>query len=114
MSITDILEENKRIRDHYIKNLDFYLSKIKEIVKNIDSNAKVILFGSYIRGNFRPDSDIDILIITNSINNEIDRLRIYHEVNKTIGNVNPFEIHVITENEYKFWYIRFLDVYKEI
>jgi predicted nucleotidyltransferase len=114
MSIIDILEENKRIRDHYIKNLDFYLSKIKDTVKNMDPNAKVVLFGSYVRGNFKPDSDIDILVVVNNINNEMDRLRIYHEVNKAIGTTNPFEIHVVTEIEYKSWYIRFIDVYREI
>ena len=27
-------------------------------------NAEILLFGSYIRGNFRPDSDINILIIS--------------------------------------------------
>ncbi|MCH4816338.1 MAG: nucleotidyltransferase domain-containing protein [Saccharolobus sp.] len=113
MSIIDVLEENKRLRDNYIKNLNFYLDRIKEVVRNIDPNTKIILFGSYVRGNFRPDSDIDVLIITN-VSNEFDRLKIYHEVNKAIGNPNPFEIHVINEEEYISWYSKFLDVYKEV
>ncbi|QXJ29173.1 hypothetical protein J5U23_02042 [Saccharolobus shibatae B12] len=113
MSIIDVLEENKRLRDNYIKNLNFYLDRIKEVVRNIDPNTKIILFGSYVRGNFRPDSDIDVLIITN-VSNEFDRLKIYHEVNKAIGNPNPFEIHVINKEEYISWYSKFLDVYKEV
>ncbi|MEM1646551.1 MAG: nucleotidyltransferase domain-containing protein [Ignisphaera sp.] len=113
MSIIDILEENKRIRDNYTKNLDFYLNKIKEIVRKTDPNARVILFGSYVRGNFRPDSDIDILVIMN-VKSEFDRLRVYHEINKAIGSPNPFEIHVINQEEYTSWYSKFLDVYKEV
>lgn len=38
--------------------------KVKETVEKIDSQARVILFGSRARGDFRPDSDWDFLILT--------------------------------------------------
>ncbi len=40
------------------------LLKIKELVKAIDPEAEVILFGSRARGDARDDSDWDILILT--------------------------------------------------
>lgn len=39
------------------------LAEIKKIVKEIDSNADVILFGSRARGDENIDSDWDLLII---------------------------------------------------
>ena len=42
-----------------------YVKEIKRIcVEEIDKNCRVILFGSVARGNYRVDSDIDVLIIT--------------------------------------------------
>lgn len=40
------------------------LSKVKEKVRLIDSGAKVILFGSRARGDYRNNSDWDFLILT--------------------------------------------------
>lgn len=40
------------------------LVKVKELVKALDSEAEVILFGSRARGDYREDSDWDILILT--------------------------------------------------
>jgi uncharacterized protein len=41
-----------------------FLNKIKEQVLKEDENASVILFGSRARGDFREDSDWDILVLT--------------------------------------------------
>jgi uncharacterized protein len=42
------------------------LNRIKTIVKQIDPKADVILYGSRARGDERPDSDWDLLILVNS------------------------------------------------
>ncbi len=47
------------------------LKRIKETIHRMDPGAQVILFGSQARGDNRPDSDWDILIVTeNEINKE--------------------------------------------
>lgn len=40
------------------------LQKVKQTVQRIDPQAEVILFGSRARGDARPDSDWDFLILT--------------------------------------------------
>jgi predicted nucleotidyltransferase len=39
------------------------LQKVKETIRRIDPQAEVILFGSRARGDARPDSDWDFLIL---------------------------------------------------
>ena len=52
-----------------LKNMNkqtiFYNNKIKELVMQSDPSARVVLFGSRARGDERPDSDWDVLIIVN-------------------------------------------------
>jgi len=50
------------------------LDKIKKSIHSSDPNAEAYLFGSRARGNNRPDSDWDILILVDNkkVTNEID------------------------------------------
>ncbi len=46
-------------------NKENILKRIKNKVHSIDPDATVILYGSYARGDYRPNSDIDLLILIN-------------------------------------------------
>lgn len=46
-----------------VNTTDFNL-KIKEAILRIEPDAEVILFGSRARGDHRPDSDWDLLVVT--------------------------------------------------
>ncbi|PWD97996.1 nucleotidyltransferase domain-containing protein [Marinilabilia rubra] len=41
------------------------INEIKSVVKKENPDARIILFGSEARGDSRPDSDIDVLILLN-------------------------------------------------
>lgn len=47
-----------------------FLSQIVDIIVSSIAPDKVILFGSYAKGNYSKDSDIDILILKKGLKNE--------------------------------------------
>jgi predicted nucleotidyltransferase len=98
----------------YYENVNHYANKIKALVRKYDPSARVILFGSYVRGNMRPDSDIDVLLITRLASDAKERVRLRIEIKRTIGDLTPFEIHIVTEEEYENWYKKFIDQHIEI
>ncbi|EOD42638.1 Uncharacterized protein Nst1_369 [Candidatus Nanobsidianus stetteri] len=73
----------------------------------------MILFGSIVRGNYRIDSDIDVLIILPNINDNFERAEIAAKIYKKLGMEDPIELHIISEEEYKNWYSKFIDKYGE-
>ena len=70
------------------------LQQIKATVLATDPGATLILYGSYARGDYREDSDIDILVLLDKerITND-DRERIgyplHHLALKTDTEINP-------------------------
>ncbi|MFN4046734.1 MAG: nucleotidyltransferase domain-containing protein, partial [Acidilobaceae archaeon] len=95
-------------------NIEAYLRRIKEVCRRRDPNCKVIVFGSYVRETMRADSDIDVLLVTDTASEALNRGRLKAEIAREIGLVTPFEIHGVTWGEYEGWYRGFIDVYLEI
>ena len=60
---------------------------------------KIILFGSYAKGNPKPESDIDLLII--KITNQKPGKRIEQVLKLTWGNIPHIEPQVLTPEEFK-------------
>lgn len=55
------------------KILNDFLEEVKEILGN--RLKKIILYGSYARGDYNSSSDIDIMILTDLNNEEIEKFR---------------------------------------
>ncbi len=87
MSHSLLIKEALRKREIF-KNLDKYLRRIKEIIRSLDENAEIYLFGSVVTGESLYSSDIDILVIT-----ELKPQVIIRELWKE-GIGDPFEVHV--------------------
>lgn len=111
-----VLAEEWRRRQGVLKNARAYVRAIKEFcISNIDPECRVILFGSVARGDYRPDSDVDVLVITRRVKpgDPEDRARVSEAIYGFLGFRSPIELHVVTPEEYEGWYRHFIDVYEE-
>ena len=68
----------------------------------------VYVFGSIVRGDYKPLSDIDIAIVLYKEVDEFSRAKFRGLVRNRIGRVHPFQIHILTKDEWGNWYMRFV------
>ena len=106
----DLLIENAEKRKEYFANFVKYAEKVKEAVKRIDPDARVVIFGSVVRGDVRPDSDIDLLIITRIAENLDERIKLRIRMMEILGGESLFELHIITAEEYENWYLSLIHI----
>jgi len=85
-----LVEEAKR-RAEVFRNLEERLRVIAEVVREMDRDARVYLFGSVAEGRHLLSSDIDVLVVTRRSPGEVSA-KLWE---KGIGD--PFEVHVVTE-----------------
>lgn len=78
------------------------LSKIKNLVKEIDPTADIILYGSRARGDEFPESDWDLLILVNS-ETDIEYERTFrhrlYDIELELGEA--FSVFVYNKKEWK-------------
>ncbi len=81
----------RNIRQPKLKDFERQaLRKLKEKIKERFAEAKIILYGSKVRGDFDEESDIDILVlIDEDVNNQIEEeiLKIVYEIELEYGVV---------------------------
>jgi predicted nucleotidyltransferase len=111
MSFLDLLERLHAQRRRYLEDLPRYLRLIKEVVLRHDPSAKVLLFGSYAEGTARPDSDVDVLIISDVLGKDLlSAAEAVNRITAELGVKGVFEIHVATRELFEKWYKNFIDV----
>ena len=74
------------------------VKKYAEIVRTTFDFQKIILFGSYVKGNPREDSDIDIAIVFTDYDNRMDRQVELMKLTRQIDT--RIEPHPFRENEF--------------
>lgn len=79
-----------------IKIAKKYARQIRLVYKNAD----VILFGSYVKGNYHKESDIDIAIILNDFDNVLNvQLELMRLRRKIDGRIEPHPIRISDFNK---------------
>ena len=86
-----------------LRNYREVARRVKEIVRRLDSDAEVYVFGSLPRGEFTGASDIDILVVTERLDLK-DKMRV--DVYRSIEA--PVELHVVSRKQLEKWYKRFI------
>ena len=87
----------------YLRNYIEVARRVKEIVRRIDPNVRVYVFGSVVRGKYTAASDIDVLIVTEKIEEKYKiMVKVYKEIKA------PIELHITTPQKYATWYKKFI------
>ncbi|MGB9630866.1 MAG: nucleotidyltransferase domain-containing protein [Candidatus Methanodesulfokora sp.] len=74
-------------------------------------DADLYVFGSVLSGKATASSDIDVLIVADVTDDEKARLKA--DVMRKMG-FSPAKIHVVSEKEFKKWYLRFINEIERI
>lgn len=72
-------------------------AKLKSSLYGLKGISYAFIFGSYVKREFKPESDIDIVII--GIIKEDSLIRVFRDVEKVIGR--EINYHIYTEKEFK-------------
>ncbi len=98
---------SKQYKTQILKYLENYLEvakKVKQVVKTIDPEAQLYVFGSVVRRRYTAASDIDILVITKK-----PQLKYEIIVQAYKSTEAPIELHVVTKELFEKWYKKFID-----
>jgi predicted nucleotidyltransferase len=90
--------------------------KLKEIFRDLlqDPEVRVLLFGSVPRGDYKPLSDLDVLVVSKKIEEE-ERAKLIVEAKEKLGDYfAPIEFHLVTPETFERWYKKFIDEWVEI
>lgn len=85
---------------------------VKKIVLERCRDARVLVFGSVVEGKVTALSDIDILVICDL--DERERSGLKAEIRRKLGYDVPIELHIVSEEEYRNWYERFMGKFEEV
>ncbi len=107
----DLIARNAEKRLNYLHRYKD-IARIKARALEHFSYARVLVFGSVIKGEVTPNSYIDILIIIDK-RDYAKEAGFRAEIIKSMFDV-PLEIHFASREQFKDWYERFIDVYEEV
>ena len=113
MEVKKVIIKKIKEREKIVKNLKKIIKEIsKEVKKLLGKDAKVYVFGSYLKGNFHPFlSDVDVLIVSNKIKSLDDKVKVSLSLKEKFRYI--FQFYVVNEKEFKI-YKFFVDKIKEI
>lgn len=115
-TLVGILKETQKRKRKYFENYLDYCRRIKKEAEKLLSPARVLVFGSIVQGKWGPNSDIDVLVISDKLSKNWEENQIYKlKMKSKLGPFCPFQIHLARPQEYESWYKNFIkDNYIEI
>ncbi|MGH7800369.1 MAG: nucleotidyltransferase domain-containing protein [Thermodesulfobacteriota bacterium] len=88
--------------ERYRTNWKKYVSQIKSEVIKLCSDTEVYIFGSVVKGNTHPTSDIDVLLVSVEFKNIKKRIETHSKL-KLLFLDAPFEFHLIYPEKFPFY-----------
>ncbi|MEM0024274.1 MAG: nucleotidyltransferase domain-containing protein [Thermofilaceae archaeon] len=94
-------------RAEMVRNWREYAARVAEAARAVLPGARVYVFGSVVRGEHTGGSDVDILVLSESLpRSGLERAKIKVEIEELAGLplYHPFEIHLADKEEGR-WYL---------
>ncbi len=108
-SLFQIKKEIWEEKEKYFKDYRVYCQILKGKAEELIGELKVIVFGSVVRGDFTPNSDIDVLIISDNLPESYEeRVKIKVALKSSMERLNPFQLHLVTPKEFDEYYKPFI------
>ena len=118
MDLMDLLIERKKQNEKYFLKPVLYTGMIKKRAEELfGKNIRTFLFGSIVKGNFTPLSDIDVLVVAPGVKPVLnsDKMNKIVYMKKDFEIDAPFSIILCNEKQYEDWFHPFiLDKYTEV
>ncbi len=115
ISFVRIARKGAESVSRYRKDLKGYLDIIKTVAReHFGFNVKVYLFGSVLRGDYGPLSDIDVAVVLARRPPVKERMAFRSRLREELGLFHPFEIHIVSREDWESWYMKFIKRYKEV
>jgi predicted nucleotidyltransferase len=77
------------------------IAKATELLREAARPTKIILFGSYARGDARSDSDVDLLVVLKDVP---DRMAEMVRLNRVLSPLRiPAEVLVVSDEVFRYW-----------
>ena len=80
---------------------DATIAKTVELLRRAASPTRIILFGSHARGDARSDSDVDLLVVMETV---ADRAGEMVRLNRVLSPLRiPVDLLVVSEDRFSYW-----------
>jgi predicted nucleotidyltransferase len=80
---------------------DGLLARAVELLRQSAQPTRIVLFGSWARGDARPDSDMDLLVVVPEVRNRAaEMVRLYRVLSPLRL---PVDLLVVSEETFRYW-----------
>ena len=109
ISFIQVVKRIAKTVERYRRELEVHLSTIRRLaVEYFGPEVRVYLFGSVLRGDYGPQSDIDVAVVLKRRPSVEERAAFRSRLREELGLFHPFEIHIVSEEDWVGWYGRFI------
>ena len=105
--LTEVVLSRRKTQEKYFESYLGWAKIIKKEAERFLGGVRLFIFGSILRREEVP-RDIDILIISPKLRTAKKKREIKVKIWQKIGIFSPFEIHLVTPQEYSYWYKNFI------
>jgi predicted nucleotidyltransferase len=110
----ELIEDRALKRKRFLAEWREHVERLAQEARRLLGDARVLAFGSVVRGDWCVESDVDVLIVSPRVPSDaVEGVKLKVRLRELLGACIPLELHLAAPEEFEHWYKRFIDVYEE-